>query len=156
MEREFLNIVEANQGIIFKVCKLYRNSKEDQEDLFQEIVLQLWRAFPKFRKESKVSTWMYRIALNTAIAMFRKHKIEIEFNEYTPKEIYSNQESEQSENEERLFDAIRTLNQTERAIIALFLEGFNYKEIGEITGITENYVGVKINRIKEKLKIILK
>lgn len=99
---------------------------------------------------------MYRIALNTAIAMFRKHKIEIEFNEYTPKEIYSNQESEQSENEERLFDAIRTLNQTERAIIALFLEGFNYKEIGEITGITENYVGVKINRIKEKLKIILK
>jgi len=156
MEREFLNIVEANQGIIFKVCKLYRNGKEDQEDLFQEIVLQLWRAFPKFRKESKVSTWMYRIALNTAIAMFRKHKIEIEFNEYTPKEIYSNQESEQSENEERLFDAIRTLNQTERAIIALFLEGFNYKEIGEITGITENYVGVKINRIKEKLKIILK
>ena len=85
MEREFLNIVEAHQGIIFKVCKLYRNSKEDQEDLFQEIVLQLWRAFPKFRKESKVSTWMYRIALNTAIAMFRKHKIEIEFNEYTPK-----------------------------------------------------------------------
>lgn len=156
MEREFLNIVEANQGIIFKVCKLYRNSKEDQEDLFQEIVLQLWRAFPKFRKESKVSTWMYRIALNTAIAMFRKHKIEIEFNEYTPKEIYSNQESEQSENEERLFDAIRTLNQTEMAIIALFLEGFNYKEIGEITGITENYVGVKINRIKGKLKIILK
>lgn len=152
MEREFLNIVEANQGIIFKVCKLYRNSKEDQEDLFQEIVLQLWRAFPKFRKESKVSTWMYRIALNTAIAMFRKHKIEIEFNEYTPKEIYSNQESEQSENEERLFDAIRTLNQTERAIIALFLEGFNYKEIGEITGITENYVGVKINRIKENSK----
>ncbi|AKP49573.1 RNA polymerase sigma factor [Cyclobacterium amurskyense] len=156
MEREFLNIVEAHQGIIFKVCKLYRNSKEDQEDLFQEIVLQLWRAFPKFRKESKVSTWMYRIALNTAIAMFRKHKIEIEFNEYTPKEIYSKQASEQSENEERLFDAIRTLNQAERAIIALFLEDFNYKEIGEITGITENYVGVKINRIKEKLKNILK
>jgi len=75
MEKEFLKIVEANQGIIFKVCKLYRNNKEAQEDLFQEIVLQLWKAFPQFRKESKVSTWMYRIALNTAIAVFRKNKI---------------------------------------------------------------------------------
>tara|TARA_R110001599_G_scaffold43925_2_gene131135 strand:+ start:3846 stop:4316 length:471 start_codon:yes stop_codon:yes gene_type:complete len=156
MEREFLNIVEANQGIIFKVCKLYRNSKEDQEDLFQEIVLQLWRAFPKFRKESKVSTWMYRIALNTAIAMFRKNKIEIEYNENIPNEIYSNHVNEQSESEERLFEGIRRLNKAERAIIALFLEDFTYKEIGEITGITENYVGVKINRIKEKLKNILK
>jgi|TARA_R110002049_G_scaffold10005_5_gene49875 RNA polymerase sigma-70 factor (ECF subfamily) len=156
MEREFLNIVEANQGIIFKVCKLYRNSKEDQEDLFQEIVLQLWRAFPKFRKESKVSTWMYRIALNTAIAVFRKNKIEIEYNENIPNEIYSNHVNEQSESEERLFEGIRRLNKAERAIIALFLEDFTYKEIGEITGITENYVGVKINRIKEKLKNILK
>ena len=155
MEKEFLKIVEANQGIIFKVCKLYRNNKEDQEDLFQEIVLQLWKAFPLFRKESKVSTWMYRIALNTAIAVFRKNKIEIEYNETISKEIHSGQVNEQSQNEERLFDAIRRLNQAERAIIALFLEDFTYKEIGDITGITENYVGVKINRIKEKLKNIL-
>jgi len=73
MEKAFLKTVEAHQGIIFKVCKLYRNNKEDQEDLFQEIVLQLWKAFPQFRNESKVSTWMYRIALNTAIAVFRKN-----------------------------------------------------------------------------------
>ncbi|WP_339926146.1 sigma-70 family RNA polymerase sigma factor [uncultured Cyclobacterium sp.] len=151
MEKEFLKIVESNQGIIFKVCKLYRNNKEDQEDLFQEIVLQLWKAFPLFRKESKVSTWMYRIALNTAIAVFRKNKIEIEYNETISKEIHSGQV-----NEERLFEAIRTLNQAERAIVALFLEDFTYKEIGDITGMTENYVGVKINRIKEKLKNILK
>ena len=156
MEKAFLKIVEAHQGIIFKVCKLYRNSKEDQEDLFQEIVLQLWKAFPQFRNESKVSTWMYRIALNTAIAMFRKNKIEIEYNENIPKEIHSNHLNEQSENEGRLFEGIRTLNKAERAIIALFLEDFTYKEIGEIIGITENYVGVKINRIKEKLKHILK
>lgn len=132
MEKAFLKTVEANQGIIFKVCKLYRNNKEDQGDLFQEIVLQLWKAFPQFRKESKVSTWMYRIALNTAIAVFRKNKIEIEYNENIPKEIHSNHVNGQSENEERLFEGIRALNKAERAIIALFLEDFTYKEIGEI------------------------
>ena len=135
---------------------MYRDTREDQEDLFQEIVLQLWKSYPKFRGESKVSTWMYRIALNTAIAIFRKNKIELEFNEKIPKEHHSKYIETPSENEERLFEAIRTLNKAERAIIALYLEDYSYNEIGEITGITENYVGVKISRIKEKLKNILK
>ena len=156
MEKDFLKIVEDNQGIIYKVCKMYRDTKEDQEDLFQEIVLQLWKSYPKYRGESKVSTWMYRIALNTAIAIFRKNKIELEFNEKIPKENHSKYKETPSENEERLFDAIRTLNKAERAIIALYLEDYPYNEIGEIIGITENYVGVKISRIKEKLKHILK
>lgn len=156
MEKDFLNIVEENQGIIYKVCKMYRDSIEDQEDLFQEVVLQLWKAFPKFRNESKVSTWMYRIALNTAIAIFRKNKIELEYKENIPKEFHSKYNDEQSENEEKMFEAIRTLNKAERAIVALFLEDYPYKEIAEITGMTENYVGVKISRIKEKLKKNLK
>jgi len=156
MERVFVKIVEDNQGIIYKVCKMYRDTKEDQEDLFQEIVLQLWKAFPEFRKESKVSTWMYRIALNTAIAIFRKNKIEIEFIESIPGSYKPNTEDITSENEERMFEAIRTLNKAERAIIALYLEDYPYKEIALITGITENYVGVKISRIKEILKNILK
>ena len=156
MEKDFLKIVEDNQGIIYKVCKMYRDTREDQEDLFQEIVLQLWKSYPKFRGESKVSSWMYRIALNTAIAIFRKNKIELEFNEKIPKEHHSKYKETPSENEERLFDAIRTLNKAERAIIALYLEDYPYNEIGEIIGITENYVGVKISRIKEKLKNILK
>ena len=156
METAFLNIMEENQGIIYKVCKMYRDTKEDQEDLFQEIVLQLWKAFPKFRKESKISTWMYRIALNTAIAIFRKKKIEVEFKGSIPKATQQNYAEMPSENEERLFEAIRTLNKAERAIIALYLEDYLYKEIAEMTGITENYVGVKVNRIKKKLKNILK
>ncbi len=155
MQPAFLKIVEEHQGIIYRVCKMYRDSKEDQEDLFQEIVLQLWKAFPKFRRESKVSTWMYRIALNTAIAIFRKNKIQLEFTESLPKNDLSGHSGNPSENEERMFEAIRRLDQTERALIALFLEDYPYKEIAEITGITENYVGVKINRIKEKLKTIL-
>ncbi|WP_203258011.1 RNA polymerase sigma factor [Hyunsoonleella ulvae] len=156
METDFLKIVEENQGVIYKVCKMYRDTKEDQEDLFQEIVLQLWKAFPKFRKESKISTWMYRIALNTAIAIFRRNKIEIEFKESIPKGTQQNHAEIPSENEERLFEAIRTLNKAERAIIALYLEDYQYREIAEMTGITENHVGVKVNRIKEKLKKKLK
>lgn len=156
METAFLKMVEDNQGIIYKVCNIYRDTKEDQEDLFQEIILQLWKAFPKFRKESKISTWMYRIALNTAIATFRKNRIALEFKDSLPKGSEYNQADMPSENEERLFEAIRTLNKAERAIIALYLEDYPYKEIAEMTGISENYVGVKINRIKEKLKNILK
>jgi RNA polymerase sigma factor (sigma-70 family) len=155
MQKAFLKIVEENQGIIYKVCKMYRDSKEDEEDLFQEIVLQLWKAYPKFRDESKVSTWMYRIALNTAIATFKKNKIELEFKETIPKDYHSNYTESQSENEERLFEAIRTLSKADKAFIALYLEDYSHKEIAEITGITENYAGVKISRIKEKLKNIL-
>ena len=124
--------------------------------MFQEIVLQLWKAFPKFRREAKASTWMYRIALNTGIAVFRKNKISLEFEESLPKSYPNHATVETSENEDRLFAAIRTLNPAERAIIALYLEDYAYKEIAEITGITENYVGVKISRIKDKLKEILK
>lgn len=156
MEKDFLKIVEENQGIIYKVCKMYRNTREDQEDLFQEVVLQLWKSYPKFRRESKVSTWMYRIALNTAMAIYRKNKVELEFEERIPVDYRSNYIEIPSENEERLFEAISTLNKAERAIIALYLEDYPYNEIAEITGITENYVGVRISRIKEKLKKKLK
>lgn len=156
MEKDFLKIVDVNQGIIYKVCKMYRDTREDQEDLFQEIVLQLWKSYPKFRRESKVSTWMYRIALNTAIAIYRKNKVELEFKESIPIDYHSKYLETPSENEERLFEAIRALNKAERAIIALYLEDYPYNEIAEITGITENYVGVKISRIKEKLTNILK
>ncbi len=155
MQKAFLKIVDENQGIIYKVCKMYRNSREDQEDLYQEIVLQLWKSYSKFRNDSKVSSWMYRIALNTAMATFRKNKIELEFIESIPKDYQSNYGEELSDNEESLFEAIRTLNKAERALIALHLEDYSHREIAEITGITENYVGVKISRIKEKIKNIL-
>ncbi|MBK8389375.1 MAG: sigma-70 family RNA polymerase sigma factor [Saprospiraceae bacterium] len=155
MDKLFLKIIEENQGIIYKVCKMYRDGPQDQEDLFQEIVLQLWKAFPKFRAESKVSTWMYRIALNTAIATFRKNTISLSQNDVLPDHMPVSTIQETSENEEKLFEAIRKLNQAERALIALFLEDYSYKEIAHLAGITENNVGVKISRIKEKLKIIL-
>lgn len=155
MEKEFLELVEAHQGIIYKVCKMYRDVQEDQEDLFQEIVLQLWKAFPKFRNDAKVSTWMYRIGLNTAITQFRKRTVNLELKEQISDNSQVSAQAEISENEERMFDAIRKLNPAERALIALFLEDYNYKEMADILGITENYVGVKIGRVKDKLKDIL-
>ena len=155
MEQEFLAIIEEHQGIIHKVCRVYRDAKEDQEDLFQEIVLQLWKAYPKFRGESKVTTWMYRIALNTAIALFRKNKIPLEYKDQISPDFSSTETILPSENEEQLFEAIRRLSQADRAILTLYLEGYPYKEIAEIIGITENYVGVKVSRIKAKLKTLL-
>lgn len=153
MEKIFLETIGAHQRIIFKVSRMYRNTSEDQQDLFQEIVYQLWRAFPGFRHESKVTTWIYRIALNTAMASYRKQRPSISLTEHPP-DLADTSELP-SEREEWLFRALRTLSESERALISLYLEDYSYAEIASVTGISENYVGVKLNRIKEKLKALL-
>lgn len=154
-EKTFIEVVDQHQRIIHKVCRMYRDRREDQEDLFQEIVYQLWKSFPRFRQEAKVTTWMYRIALNTAVAVFRKKSIPTDRLDNVPERYHPTEATDHSENEERMYEALRRLGNSERAIISLFLEDYSYQEIAEITGITENYVGVKINRIKNKLKAIL-
>ena len=153
MEKIFLETIGEHQRIIFKVSRMYRNTPEDQQDLFQEIVYQLWRAFPAFRHESKVTTWMYRIALNTAMAAYRKLRPPVSLSEHPPDLADTSETS--SEREEWLFRALRTLGESERALISLYLEDYSYAEIASLTGISENYVGVKLNRIKEKLKTLL-
>ena len=155
MQEAFLNVIDQYQNIDHKVTRLYRDSLEDRQDLFQEIVFQLWKAFPGFRGDAKISTWMYRIALNTAMTTYRKRKISIETSDVIPEHLHPTDQQESSENQEKLFLALRQLNDSEKAIISLYLEDYSYQEIASITGITENYVGVKINRIKEKLKLIL-
>ena len=155
LEEEFLKLIHNHQRIIYKVCKTYRDSREDQEDLFQEIVYQYWKSYPSFRGESKISSWMYQIALNTAIAVYRKPKLPVHYVDKMPEQTFGLAE-QVSENEERLFKALRILSDTEKALISLFLEGFSYKEIAAITGITESNTGVRLNRIKNKLKELLK
>lgn len=152
MEKIFLETIGAHQRIIFKVSRMYRNSPEDQQDLFQEIVYQLWRAFPAFRNESKITTWIYRIALNTAMAAYRKQRPLISLSEHPPD--LADTSDTISEREEWLFRALRTLSESERALISLHLEDYSYAEIASVTGISENYVGVKLNRIREKLKTL--
>lgn len=156
MEKEFLKVIHDYQKIIYKICRVYRDSREDQEDLFQEIVYQLWKSYPSFKGESKISSWIYRIALNTAIAIYRKSKILIDYYQEFPEHIQPSDEKTISENEERLFWALRKLDDSEKAVISLYLEDFNYQEIAEITGLSESNIGVRLNRIKNKLKEVLK
>jgi RNA polymerase sigma-70 factor (ECF subfamily) len=138
MEKEFLALIHDHQNIIYKICRLYRDNKEDQEDLFQEIVYQLWKSYPGFKREAKVSSWMYRIALNTAIAIYRKSNISIDYYQEFPEHLHLSDEKDISQNEERLFLALRQLNDSEKAVISLYLEDFNYAEIAAITGLSES------------------
>lgn len=155
MEQEFLKSIHDYQKIIYRICKMYRDSREDQEDLFQEIVYQLWKSYSSFKGASRISSWIYKIALNTAIVIYRKPKLPVVYVDKIPEQIPFGMEQQISENEERLFDALRTLNDTEKALISLFLDDFTYQEIAAITGITESNTGVRLNRIKTKLKNIL-
>ncbi len=155
MEKEFVQIISQNQGIIHKVCSIYCDSEEDRRDLFQEILAQLWKSFPSFRNESKFSTWMYRVALNTAITSFKRNKRQpdqsgLEISSFQlAEEEYDHETEEQIK---QLHKAITHLTGIEKSIILLFLENKKYEDIAEITGITQNYVRVKMNRIKNKLK----
>ncbi|WP_245562218.1 RNA polymerase sigma factor [Niabella aurantiaca] len=156
MGAEILTAIHEHQKIIYKICNLYRDRREDQEDLFQEIVYQLWKSYPAFKGASKISTWIYRVALNTALTIYRKPSIAIDYYRELPEGIHPSEEKKVPEHTERLFSALRTLNDSEKAIIALYLEDFNYKEIAAITGLSVTNVGVRLNRIKNKLKELLK
>jgi len=145
--------------MVYKICRLYGNTDEDRQDLFQEIVIQLWNAYPKFRGEAKFSTWLYRIGLNVAITQYRKHKKRIyatdieTLNLELPEDVYSIQEEERFQ---VLYAAIEKLNDIEKAIVMLYLEDKSYDDMEEILGISNGTLRVKMNRIKEKLRQITK
>jgi RNA polymerase sigma factor (sigma-70 family) len=154
-ESQFLTLIATNQGILHKICRLYRDTKEDRQDLFQEIVFQLWKSAPNFKGEAKESTWLYRVALNTAIAAFRKKTPDIRFGQAYP-DIPDDMVNEaHSERQARLFAALKLLNDGEKAVIALYLEDMSYQQIAEVAGLSENNVGVKLNRIKNKIQKLL-
>lgn len=153
-ETQFIQLLTANQGIIGKVCSIYCNYKEDYEDLFQEITYQAYKGFASFRGEAKFSTWLYRIALNTAMSSFRKKKPQLDFVAHLPEDVIDTTKTNNDEQQQLMY-AIKQLNETDRAIITLYLDELSYAEIAAIIGISENNVGVKINRIKNKLYNIL-
>ncbi len=154
-EQSFVKLIHEHQGIIHKICRLYRDSKEDREDLFQEIAYQLWKSFASYKGEAKISTWMYRIALNTAIASFRKKKLNVEYRPELPELSYFEESDEYQIRQERLFAVLKQLNESERAIITLYLDELSYRQIAEIIGINENNLGVKLNRIKLKIQKLI-
>jgi len=158
MSSDFYNIsILPYRGIITKICRSYTDSNEDFEDYYQEVCLQIWKSRNNFKKNAKWSTWVYRISLNVCMTLIKKKRIHEE--PLLESEVYIVNEIEQDafEKEEEingLFKAIRELSKMDRAYILLYLEQKSYKEIAEIMGTQTTNVGVKINRIKKKLKKI--
>lgn len=153
-EREFVQVIKANEGVIFKITTIYTDNREDQQDLYQDIVYQLWKSFDSFRNESKFSTWMYRIALNTALTRIKKnkrkgHSVAIDRVVLAQTEYYNTAFEDRIK---MLYAHIQQLNIVEKGIMLLLLEGKKYDEIAEIIGMTSSNVGTRISRIKEKLK----
>lgn len=158
LEHSFVSQLEENQNIVHKICRLYTNDNEAHNDLFQEITIQLWRAYPKFRGDSKFSTWMYRVALNTAITLYRKSKRSIKTQDYEGVSFKISAVPYDDTVEQQLklmYSAVKDLNDIDKALVFLYLEDKNYKEISETLGITEVNARVKMNRIKGKLRTIL-
>lgn len=155
---EFTRLIEENQGIVHKVCRIYADNPDQHEDLFQEIVLQLWKSYDSFKGNSKFSTWMYRVGINTAITIFRKRKRRPQHSSIEHHHFHIKSEEKDEELEFRLKmmrKAINQLNDIERALVLLYLDDLSYREIAETLGITEVNARVKMNRVKKKLKAML-
>jgi RNA polymerase sigma-70 factor (ECF subfamily) len=156
-EKRFIDLIKEHQGLIHKVCIMYENDQDDRNDLFQEIVLQLWKSFHTFRGEAKISTWMYRIALNTAISGYRKQSRNVKTEDLHEMHfnISENAGNDREDDFHKLQWAIRQLSEIERAMIMMALEEVPYDEIAETIGITQNNVRVRMNRTREKLRKLM-
>ena len=152
----FLSIIETNKGIIYKVANSFCRDIEDRKDLFQEIILKLWKSFDTYNEQFKHSTWIYRISLNVAISFYRKEKSRGKLNAPFSENIFNISDFQDSKHPEQnailLTQFISELKELERALMLLYLEERSHKEIAEIIGITETNVATKIGRIKAILK----
>lgn len=158
MKEQFISEIQNNSGIIFKICRMYCDTKENQDDLFQDIILQAWHSYSSYKGLSKFSTWLYRIALNTAVTQLKKRNkqgIVAELNNEALN-IPTHDTTETNERMQMLNMAIQKLSDVEKAIIILYMDEYSYKEMSEIIGISESNIGFKLNIIKSKLKEIVK
>lgn len=156
MGDRFIEILNLHRGLIYKVCNLYCSDPEDRKDLFQEIVLQVWKSLGSFRQESSLTTWMYRIALNTAITHLRKEKrspMQVSLTSIDIPDVAEDGGKEEMLTE--LFIAIERLDKIDKSIVLLYLEKKSHEEISEITGLTRSNVAVRFSRIKSKLSNVL-
>ncbi len=153
-----MQMMEQNKGMLFKICRIYQDDTDDRNDLLQEIALQLWSVFDTYRGESKLSSWMYRVALNTAIVFFKKQKRRPD-NVQLPDGFDRPAEPSTGEKEEQLavfYRAVQQLDKVEKALIFLYMENQSYEEIAASLGITPVNLRVRLNRVKNKLKEIIK
>lgn len=158
LEKEFLEKIEKHKGVIFKISKMYMDNFDDQKDLFQEITFQVWKAYPSFEGKSQFSTWLYRVALNTAIVFLKSEKRRgfIQNDEVDNfKIIADDYDDDQEKKLGKMYKAIQQLNEIDKALIFYYLQDYSGKEIAENMGITEVNARVKLNRAKEKLKQLI-
>lgn len=151
-DKVFEQLIKEHRGIIFKVIRLYVQHDEDEKDLFQEIIFQAWKSYPRFEARSKFSTWLYRIALNTVLTFKRRPRV---IDNHEDLSSLAVADKVPSSDTEVLYIAIRQLSEIERMIISLHLDGYDNNEIADIAGLTKNHIGVKLHRIKEQLTKIL-
>ena len=149
MDRQFMMMIQQNEGVIYKVASFYANEKQPIGDLYQEVVLNLWKAYPSFRGESKYSTWIYRIALNTCVSFYRRSKNDIKYADIS---IDMPDIVDDDEQIKELYSLINKLGKIERALVLLYLDDKPYKEIAEILGLTITNVATRLSRIKDKMK----
>ena len=144
-------------AIIIKICRAYTNTQEDFEDYYQEVCLQIWKSRDNFREQSELSTWVYRLALNVSMTLLKKKKNNHQHfaSDYLPAEATEDSQAFAEESLDQLYDAIRQLSEVDRAVILLYLEEKSYQEIADIIGTNPNNIGVRIKRIKERLKKLL-
>lgn len=144
-------------GIIIKICRAYTHTQEDFEDYYQEVCLQIWRCKDNFKKEAEWSTWIYRLTLNVCLTLVKKKSITTEFHDLNALKSIEQKGHSASDNEaiDNLYAAIKKLSEVDRAVIILYLEEKSYQEIAEIMGTNPTNIGVRINRIKKRLKNIL-
>lgn len=157
-EKEFLELVEAHKGIIHKISRMYMDAEDDQQDLTQEIIYQLWKSYDSFQHQSRFSTWMYRVALNTALVFFKKEKRKRSVTDNIPEHI-AMEENVTAAKELQLahfYRAVQKLERLEKALVFLHLENYSHKEIGENLGISEGNARIKLSRAKDKLKELIK
>ena len=149
---EFIALIKQYERVIYKVCTFYVSESSPLEDLYQETVLNLWKAFPNFRNQSQISTWIYRIALNTCISDLRRNT---KLRQNVPLSLSEHiifEPNTQSSEIRELYSLINKLNKIERSIILLWLEEKSYQEIADVTGFSVTNVAKRLQRAKEKLK----
>jgi RNA polymerase sigma-70 factor (ECF subfamily) len=159
LQEEFVKLIATQQKLIHSLCSLYFSRHEDRKDMFQEIVLQLWKAYPSFNRQSKVSTWIYRISLNTVFAKLRKEKSRPKnepYSEYAYQISSPESPIELTEATEELYRAIAQLSDVDKALIMLYLEEHSYDEMAGMLNLSRTNVSTRINRIKTKLEKLLK
>jgi RNA polymerase sigma-70 factor (ECF subfamily) len=158
MSSDFYTLyILPHAAIIIKICRAYTNTQEDFEDYYQEVCLQIWRCRDNFQEQSEWSTWVYRLSLNVCLTLLKKRKNSRKHfvSDVLPEEVTEEINAFADESLNELYAAIRQLSEVDRAVILLYLEEKSYQEIADIIGTNANNIGVRIKRIKERLRRIM-